>query len=95
MKIETTPFAYVRVDEFDEQSYKNKFLQMLGGQVHVQCDVQKLPLIIPHQKKCGCNRQQKYLCFSIATRKICLCKKYFEAYDQKIINFISLINEKK
>ena len=37
--------AYVRVDEFDEQPYKNKFLQLLGGQVHVQCDVQKLPLI--------------------------------------------------
>ena len=38
--------AYVRVDEFDEKSYKNKFLQLLGGQVHVQCGVHKHPLII-------------------------------------------------
>ena len=51
MKIETTPFAYVRVDEFDDQSYTDKFPHMLGGQVYVQCDVHKLPLIILRQKK--------------------------------------------
>ena len=33
------------------------------------------------------------MCFSIVTRKICLCKKCFEAYYQTIINFISLKNE--
>ena len=60
--------VYVRVDEFDEKSYKNKFLQMLGVQVRVQCDVHKLSLIISCQKtKCGCNRQHQYFCCSIAT----------------------------
>ena len=50
--------AYVRVDEFDEQSYKNKFLQLLVGQVYVQCDLNKLLLIISrHKAKCGCDRQ--------------------------------------
>jgi hypothetical protein len=45
--------AFVRIDDLDEQSYKNQFLQVLGGQVHVQCDVHRLPLIISHQKsKC-------------------------------------------
>ena len=94
IKIETTPFVYVRVHEFDEQSYKNRFPQLLGGKVHVQCNLHKLPLIISHHKtKCGCNRRQHYFCSSIATCKVCLCKKCFEAYDQKIINFISLTNE--
>ena len=74
--------SYVRVDEFDEQSYKNKCLQMLGGQVHVQYDVHKLPLIISrHKTKCGCNWWQQYLCFSIATCKMFLCNKCFEEYD--------------
>ena len=43
--------TYIRNYEFDEQSYKNKFLQLLGGQVHVQCDVHKLSLINSLQKK--------------------------------------------
>ena len=37
--------AYIIIDEFDAQSYNNKILQLLGGQVHVQCDLHKLPLI--------------------------------------------------
>ena len=75
---------------------KNKFLQLLGGQVHVQCNIHKLPLIISrHRKKCGCNWQHQHLCCSITTCYICLCKKLFEAYDQKIINFISLTNKNK
>ena len=41
--------AYVRIDNIDEQSYKNKFLQLLGGQLHIQCDIHKLPLITSHQ----------------------------------------------
>ena len=87
--------AYVRVNEFDEQSYKNKFLQLVGGQVHVQYYVQKIPLIISHQKiKCGCNQQREFF-LSKETCKIFLCKKLFEAYDQTIINFISLTNVNK
>ena len=42
--------SYVRIYEFDEQSQK-KILQQLRGQVHVQCDLHKLPLIISYQKK--------------------------------------------
>ena len=43
----------------------------------------------------GCNWQQYYLCCSIATCKIFLCKKFFEAYDQTLISFISITNENK
>ena len=35
------------------------------------------------------------MCCGKATSKISLCKKYFEAYDQTVINFISLTNENK
>ena len=37
----------------------------------------------------------QYLCYSIAMCNICLCKKWFEAYVQKIINSVSLKNENK
>ena len=53
-------------------------------------------MIISRQKtKCGCNWRHQFFCCSIVTRNICLCNKCFEAYDQKIINFISLTNENK
>ena len=45
------------------------------------------------EKKCGCIWQQQYLCCSIATYSVCFCKKFFEAYDKTIINFISITNE--
>ena len=35
------------------------------------------------------------MCCGIATCKVCLWKKCFEAYDQTIINFIYLKNENK
>ena len=50
-------------------------------------------IVLCQKTKCGCNTSQKYFCCSIETCKICLCNKYFEAYDQTIINFISLTNE--
>ena len=45
------------------------------------------------EKKCGCNWRQNYLCFSIATCSVCLCKKFFEAYNKTIINYIFITNE--
>ena len=35
------------------------------------------------------------MCCSIATCKVCLLNKWFEAYYQTIINFTSLPNENK
>ena len=43
--------ALLRVDEFYEKSYKSNFIQLFGGKVHVQCDVNKIYLIISRQKK--------------------------------------------
>ena len=37
--------AYVKIDYFDEQAIKNELLQLQGGQLHVQCNEHKRPLI--------------------------------------------------
>ena len=42
--------AYIRVNEFDDKSDRDKFLQLLRVKVHFQCDIHKLLLIISRQK---------------------------------------------
>ena len=83
----------MKLDELDEQLFKLKFLQLLGGQVHVQYVYHKLPLIVSQGKnKCFCKKRQEYLCCSISLCEICICKKYFTNYDEEEINYISSSN---
>jgi len=85
--------AYVKLDELDEKSFKLKFLQLLEGQVHVQCIYHKLLLIVSRGKnKCFCRKRQEYLCCSVLSCEICICKKCFANYDEEEINFISSSN---
>lgn len=83
--------AYTRIDDLDEQSDKNKFLQLLGGQIHVKCNTHGLPLIISHQKsKCGkCNKCHQHLCCSVLTCNTYVCKKCFEELDEDMNHLIS------
>ena len=45
------------------------------------------------EKKYNCNWRHQYFCCTISTCNICICKKCFKAYDQNIINYISLTDE--
>ena len=81
--------AYIKLDELDEQSFKMKFLKLLGGQVHVQCIHHKLPLIVSRGKnKCSCEKRKEYLCCSVSSCNVCICKKCFTNYDEDVIKFI-------
>ena len=84
--------AYVRVDDFVEESYINKFLQLLGGQVHVKCDVHKLPLIISRQKKAVVIGNIIICVVVYQHARFCMCKKCFKAYDQTIINNLQFLS---
>ena len=82
--------AYVRVDNHDIQKIRDKFLQNIGGQTHVQCSRHKLPLIASSTRsnKCPCGKKEFYRCCNLSCNTF-LCKKCYESMD---INSISFVN---
>lgn len=82
--------VYVKMDDTDEQSLKNKYLHLLGGQTHVQCSEHKLPLVISRgNNKCGCRKKKEHLCCSMPNCNIGLCKLCYESHDDRSLHFVS------
>ena len=61
---------------------KRQYLNLLGWQSHVQCDIHKRPLITSYdkEKKCACGKRSS-LCCGEVNCDVQLCKKCFSAYD--------------
>ena len=84
-------FAYVCVENPNFSNMRNKFLQNLGGQSHVQCAKHKLPLIASTTriKKCQqCGKKEFYRCCDLSCNCV-MCKKCVEALDINDTTFIT------
>ena len=76
----------------DMTSIRNRYIEMLGGQFHVQCNTHKKPLICCYEKekKCQCGKKAVYTCGETECNTR-LCKNCFKVFDNQNIHFINSI----
>ena len=79
------PCVYVRTDNDDIIIMRNKFLESLGGQIHVQCSKHKLPLIASSKRsnKCQCGKTGFYQCCELSCNNF-MCKRCFQFKNKNI-----------
>ena len=83
--------VYVRVKQKDFEKIRNQFLTNIGGQVHVQCAIHHLPLIVSMDRanKCvSCGRQKTHFCCCKFDCNIFLCRQCFEAKRRNTTTYI-------
>ena len=75
------------------KSIRNRYIELLGGQFHVQCNLHKKPLIsfYEKEKRCQCGKKAHYTCEETECNS-CICKQCFKAFDNESVHFID-INE--
>ena len=75
------------------KSIRNRYIELLGGQFHVQCNLHKKPLISCYEKekRCQCGKKAHYTCEETECNS-CICKQCFKAFDNESVHFID-INE--
>ena len=56
--------VYVRLEDIDLTSIRDQFLTNIGGQVHVQCENHRMPLIasMDRANKCACGKKDHFRC---------------------------------
>ena len=83
--------VFVETTDPDIEYRRNQFLKSIGGQIHVQCAIHKLPLIksTNRDSKCSkCDRPEFMRCCEFSC-KVFLCKKCFGCQRQSNITYIS------
>ena len=82
-------FVYVHCDEYDMKSFQNKYLWLLGGQLHIQCERYITLFITCYKKKfCYCGKKAIYYCSEDNCNNF-ICKKCFNEYNSNNINFMA------
>ena len=86
-------FKRIQIEHFN--SYRNRYLKLIGGQTHVRCETHKLPLIVSYNKKrvcteCGTKRS-KYCCTNEKCN-VCLCQQCFKSFSEKEFSFLNTNN---
>ena len=68
--------VYVRTENDDIDTLRDKFLESLGGQSHVQCSKHILPLVASSTRsnKCQCGKTEFYRCCELSCNTF-ICKK--------------------